>query len=235
MCSWVWAKKTQVAVTGRCSGRQPTVQQQQAHSTGQESWEAVKIIISNWKASPKNQQYNLRETQRKEQTRVKAEAQGAHCLPVPPHWEGVNHSQATSPSRRQRALSWFWMTQMFLQALWCFARSSLFVSCCLSYPRHWFPALNKEDVKSTEFDELPGIWLGCKDFDILQKLRIKISCCCCQVCVTVFIKKIIFQEQINPNKDISSCCTFVPRYRLLHWLIHLPYAFKFILLFIPTF
>lgn len=120
------------------------------------------------------------------------------------------------------------MTQVSLQALWCFAHFFLSTSCSLSYLRHWFPALNKEDVKSTEFDELPGIWLGCKDFDILQRLRIKISCCCCQVYITVFIKKKkIFQEQIKPNKDISSSWTFVPRYTQTGWFTGYPSAICF--------
>lgn len=130
------------------------------------------------------------------------------------------------------------MTQVSLLALWCFARFFLSTSCSLSYLRHWFPALNKEDVKSTEFDELPGIWLGCKDFDILQKLRIKISCRCCQVYVTVFVKKKkikIFQEQIKPNKDVSSSCTFVPRYIQTGWSTGYPFAVCFqVYSFIPS-
>lgn len=120
------------------------------------------------------------------------------------------------------------MTQESLQALWCCAHFSLSTSSSPSYLRHWFPALNKEDVKSTEFDQLPGIWLGYKDFDILQKLRIKISCCCCQVYVTVFIfKKKPFQEQIKPNKDVSSSCTFVPRHTQTGWLTGYPFAICF--------
>lgn len=106
---------------------------------------------------------------------------------------------------------------------------SLSTSSSLSYLRHWFPALNKEDVKSTEFDQLPGIWLGYKDFDILQKLRIRISCCCSQVYVTVFILKKTkpFQEQIKPNKDVSSSCTFVPRHTQTGWLTGYPFAICF--------
>lgn len=76
---------------------------------------------------------------------------------------------------------------------------------CLSYQRRWFPVLNKKDVKPTEFDELPGIQLGCKDFDTLQKLRIKISSCCCQVCVTAFLK----------NKNLSRTNKTKPRHLIL--------------------
>lgn len=43
--------------------------------TAQESCEAVEIITSNWKASSKNQQHNLRESPRKEQTGVQAESE----------------------------------------------------------------------------------------------------------------------------------------------------------------
>lgn len=112
---------------------------------------------------------------------------------------------------------------MSLQALWRFVPFLLPRSCSLSYLRHWFPVLNKEDVKSTELDELPGIWLGCEDFDILQKLRIKISCLCCQVYVTAFIKK---RKKNLPrtNKAKQRClillcfCSKVHSDRLVHWL-----------------
>lgn len=121
------------------------------------------------------------------------------------------------------------MTQESLQALRCSAHFSLSTSSSPIYLRHWFPALNKEDVKSTEFDQLPGIWLGYKDFDILQKLRIKISCCWSQVYVTgfIFLKKTTFPGQIKPNKDVSSSCTFVPRHTQTGWLSGYPFAICF--------
>lgn len=70
---------------GSCVGRQLTVQQHHVPSTGEESWKAIKIITSNWKASSKNQQHNLRETVRKEQTRVQADgAAGLRVLKAYP-------------------------------------------------------------------------------------------------------------------------------------------------------
>lgn len=103
-------------------------------------------------------------------------------------------SGAASQHRKQAGcvvqvvLTWLWMTCLALQASGTFCKFLDTHELCLSYRRRWFPVLNKKDVKPTEFDELPGIRLGCKDFDTLQKLRIKISSCCCQVCITAFMK-----------------------------------------------
>lgn len=105
----------------------------------------------------------------------------------------------------------------------------------LSYRRRWFPVLNKKDVKSTEFDELPGIRLGCKDFDILQKLRIKISSRCCQVRITAFMKNKNL-SRTNKTKQrhliLLHFCSKVRSDRLVHCL---PICHMLSSLFTPAF
>lgn len=190
---------------GRVVVGSPTAQQHWAHSTGEESCMAVKIFASkdpNWLESPfQNEQDHLREQPGRSRLGSRQTVQGLRVLKAHPALAWVTsgsafprdkvtvlmlHHQAGG-MKVAAGTEWLWMAQGSLWALWCSAHFPLSMSSSLSYLRHWFPALNKEDVKSTEFDQLPGIWLGYKDFDILQKLRIKISCCCSQVCVTVFI------------------------------------------------
>lgn len=128
-----WGK----VVTGSCIRWQPSVQQHQAHSVGEDSWMAVKIITSNRKDSSENQKPFERKWGRSRLSYRQIVQQGSGCskpttacLYIPASsfiWvTGLSSSGYRTRQKEwglQIALSWIWMTQASLQALWCSARS----------------------------------------------------------------------------------------------------------------
>lgn len=222
-------------------GNSPSAQQHWVHSTGAESWMAAKIFTSNWS---KNEQDHLRGTARKEQTGVQADsAMGSGCskptqpLPEPPQVQLHPGDEITVLRLCHQAGGMKVADSTELTLDDPRVSASLVVLCTFLSIHHLQPELSETLVSGAQQGrcKINRIWSAARDLTRLQRLWYFTEAqnknqllLLPSVCYCFYLKKKKpFQEQIKPNKDVSSSCTFVPRHTQTGWLTGCPFAICF--------